>query len=106
MQRSAVRAAFLASNATVSFTPVALAAQEGLVEEEHVQGDNQGDHHRGYSGGQAVVDQPSHEAPVAAEDQERYKREGDAEREHDLAKDQRVAGVDPYGEDRQGRSHR
>ena len=64
---------------------ITLAAEEGLVEQEHVQRDNQPDDHRGDGGSQAVVYQPSHQAAVAAEDQERDEGEGDAEREHDLA---------------------
>jgi hypothetical protein len=39
-------------------TPAARFAlsEEGLIEEEHVQTDDQRDYHRGYPGGQAVVD--------------------------------------------------
>src|SRR5919112_3562351 len=44
-------------------------AEECAVEQEHVQGDDQCDHHRGDPRGQATVDQRPHNAPVAAVDQ-------------------------------------
>ena len=43
--------------------------EEGPVE-EHVQTDDQRHHNRGNSGGQAVVDQHPHDAPVATEDKQ------------------------------------
>jgi hypothetical protein len=53
-------------------------AEEGLVEQEHVQRADQRDYHGGYCGGRVAVDQRHHQVPVAAVDQEREEREGDA----------------------------
>jgi hypothetical protein len=63
--------------------------EEGMVEQEHVQGDNQRDHHRGYGRGDAAVDQSSHHVPVAAVDQERDQGEGDAEGEQRMERERR-----------------
>ena len=46
-----------------------------------------------------MIGQRAHHVTVAAEDQERDEREGDAEGEHDLADDQRTAGVEANGEE-------
>ena len=43
-------------NKLVGLAPLAL-GEEGPVEEEHVEADDQRDHHRSHCGGQAVIDQ-------------------------------------------------
>ena len=85
----------ITGSATLLFT----LAEEGLVEEKHVQGDDQRHYHYGHRSGQAMVDQRAHHLAVTAEGQERDEREGDAEGEHNLTDDQRTAGVDANGED-------
>src|SRR5215216_4050457 len=80
--------------------------EEGPVEEEHVQTNDERDYDRGYRSGYAMVDQGTHHVVVAAEDQQRDEREGDAKGEHHLAYHQRATGVDPYGEDGQRGEHR
>src|SRR5215204_7511946 len=91
-------------NKLVGLAPLAL-GKEGPVEKEHVEADDQRDHHRSHRGGQAVVDQHPHKVTVAAEEQQGDEGEGDAEGEHHLAYYERAAGVDPYGEDRQRGEH-
>src|SRR5215218_1544165 len=83
----------------------AMSAEEGLVEQEHVEGDDQRDHHRGDRRGRAAVDQRPHDPTVAAVDQQRDQGEGYAEGEHNLAYDQGAAGVDADGEDDEGWEH-
>src|SRR5687768_6632608 len=80
--------------------------EEGLVEEEDVEGDDQGDDHRGYRRGDAAVDQGPHDVAVTAVDEQGDQGEGDAEGEHDLAYDQRAARVEAYGQNDEGREHR
>src|SRR5215217_9280108 len=79
---------------------------EGLVEQEHVERDDQRNDHRGYRRGEAVVDQRPHHVAVAAEDQQGDQGEGDAEGENHLAQYQRAAGVEANAEHDQGREHR
>ena len=55
---------------------VAELGQEGLVEQEHVERDDQRDHHRRDDRGEAVVDQGTHHVAVAAEDQQGDQGEG------------------------------
>src|SRR5919107_4651677 len=79
--------------------------EESLIKQKNVERDDEEDDDRRNSRGEAVIDERTHNVPVAAEDEQRNKRERDAEGEHHLAYDKRTAGVEANGQDDQSRHH-
>ena len=72
-----------------------VSAEEDLLEQEDVEGDDHRGQHAGEGGEPARVDQVPHHLALAGDDQQRHQGEGDAEGEDDLAADQGVGRVEP-----------